>query len=153
GRWLLDISDQLQKLQQLHASGALTDAEFSRAKQAVLGGTPREAAREADGASLRARFLQKAPTGPPPGAPEKPPAPSASASAAPGQPCPYGPVAPKFATLESGEQHRFTFGIQPFVYKKGKFFPPVVAGWYLDLTRFLWHLTDRRILIEPYEVS
>jgi len=32
----MNIADELQKLQQMHESGALSDAEFIRAKQAVL---------------------------------------------------------------------------------------------------------------------
>jgi uncharacterized Tic20 family protein len=35
----MNISDELQKLQQLHQSGALTDEEFARAKEQLLGGS------------------------------------------------------------------------------------------------------------------
>jgi uncharacterized Tic20 family protein len=35
----MNISDELQKLQQLHQSGALTDDEFARAKEKLLGGS------------------------------------------------------------------------------------------------------------------
>jgi hypothetical protein len=34
----MNLSDEIEKLRQLHASGALTDAEFAQAKQAVLSG-------------------------------------------------------------------------------------------------------------------
>lgn len=34
----MNLSDEIEKLQQLHASGALTDAEFAQAKQTVLSG-------------------------------------------------------------------------------------------------------------------
>ena len=34
----MNISDELQKLQQLHQSGALTDDEYARAKDKLLGG-------------------------------------------------------------------------------------------------------------------
>lgn len=36
----MSIADELQKLDQLRASGALTEAEYHRAKQHVLDGTP-----------------------------------------------------------------------------------------------------------------
>lgn len=36
----MSIADELQKLDQLRASGALTEAEYHRAKQRVLDGTP-----------------------------------------------------------------------------------------------------------------
>jgi hypothetical protein len=47
----MNIADELQKLQQLHASGALNDEEFAKAKQAVLNGTPpaRASGSEGDG--------------------------------------------------------------------------------------------------------
>jgi uncharacterized Tic20 family protein len=35
----MNISDELAKLQQLHQSGALTDDEFARAKERLLGGS------------------------------------------------------------------------------------------------------------------
>jgi uncharacterized Tic20 family protein len=35
----MNISDELQKLQQLHQSGALTDDEYARAKDKLLGGS------------------------------------------------------------------------------------------------------------------
>jgi hypothetical protein len=36
----MSIADELQKLFELHRSGALTDAEYARAKAAVLAGSP-----------------------------------------------------------------------------------------------------------------
>ena len=36
----MPLADELEKLQELHASGALTDAEFSAAKQALLALAP-----------------------------------------------------------------------------------------------------------------
>lgn len=36
----MSIADELQKLDQLRTSGALTEAEYHRAKQRVLDGTP-----------------------------------------------------------------------------------------------------------------
>jgi hypothetical protein len=36
----MSIADELKKLQDLHASGGLTDAEYAKAKEAVLRGTP-----------------------------------------------------------------------------------------------------------------
>jgi hypothetical protein len=36
----MSIADELKKLQDLHASGGLTDAEYAKAKEAVLSGTP-----------------------------------------------------------------------------------------------------------------
>jgi hypothetical protein len=41
-----DIADQLQQLQQLRESGALSDEEFAQAKQAVLSGTRDKSTRE-----------------------------------------------------------------------------------------------------------
>jgi uncharacterized Tic20 family protein len=35
----MNISDELQKLQQMHQSGALSDEEFARAKEKLLGGS------------------------------------------------------------------------------------------------------------------
>jgi phage shock protein C len=42
-RWeieAMNIADEMEKLQALHARGALTDDEFARAKEAVLSGSP-----------------------------------------------------------------------------------------------------------------
>src|ERR671923_326531 len=36
----MDLADELRKLQDLHASGALTDEEFAAAKARVLAGEP-----------------------------------------------------------------------------------------------------------------
>lgn len=40
----MSISDEIERLQQLHASGALTDAEFAAAKQLVIDGAGRASA-------------------------------------------------------------------------------------------------------------
>ncbi|MCE9637289.1 MAG: SHOCT domain-containing protein [Planctomycetes bacterium] len=37
----MSISDEIERLQQLHASGALTDAEFAAAKKLVIDGASR----------------------------------------------------------------------------------------------------------------
>jgi phage shock protein PspC (stress-responsive transcriptional regulator) len=36
----MNVAEEIEKLQVLHARGALTDEEFARAKQAVLSGSP-----------------------------------------------------------------------------------------------------------------
>lgn len=42
GRCCMSIADELQKLQQLHSSGALSAEEYTKAKQAVLRAASRE---------------------------------------------------------------------------------------------------------------
>jgi phage shock protein PspC (stress-responsive transcriptional regulator) len=49
----MSLADEIQKLDALRASGALTDAEYARAKERVLGGEP--AADEPFGALKRFR--------------------------------------------------------------------------------------------------
>lgn len=46
----MSVADEIQRLQQLHISGALTDAEFADAKAAVLAGASSERQRSGDGA-------------------------------------------------------------------------------------------------------
>ncbi len=46
-----DVARQLQELQQLHGSGALSEAEFAEAKRAVLHGLPHESTRDGDRAA------------------------------------------------------------------------------------------------------
>jgi hypothetical protein len=36
----MSLADELKKLQDLHSSGGLTDDEYAKAKEAVLGGAP-----------------------------------------------------------------------------------------------------------------
>jgi len=66
---------------------------------------------------------------------------------------PYSPRAPKFAKLETGEVHHYTFTVYPFIYKNGSFIPPQLPGWYPDATHSTWHLTDVRILVEADETT
>jgi hypothetical protein len=65
----------------------------------------------------------------------------------------YGPVTPRIAQLEADERHLYTFAVKPATYRQFSWFPPRLPGWFEDGTRFIWHLTDRRILVEPYEVG
>ncbi len=65
----------------------------------------------------------------------------------------YGPVTPFLASLEPDERHLYTFTINPYVFKEGCVFPPRIAAWYPEGTRFVWHLTDKRILVETCEMS
>jgi hypothetical protein len=151
----MSIADELQQLRQLHESGALSDEEFAKAKQAVLNAALREPSKVAgkEPASIR-DHLQKpapAPASPQrhgastqPGAPDTPPVKPVLA---------YDPVAPRLAHLEPEERHLYTFTIVPFIYKQASFFPPRIPAWYPDGTRFIWHLTDRRVLVEPYEIG
>jgi hypothetical protein len=48
----MSITEELAKLQQLHESGALSDEEFARAKEAVLNETPPARAGRSEGEGL-----------------------------------------------------------------------------------------------------
>jgi DNA-directed RNA polymerase subunit RPC12/RpoP len=67
----------------------------------------------------------------------------------------YGPVAPKFAQLEAHERHLFTFTIKPFVYIGGweAFWRMKWPGWYWDFSQSILHVTDKRLLVEPYKAG
>lgn len=149
----MDIADQLQKLHELHERGGLSDEEFAKAKQAVLKGSPDVKATEADKQPSSPRGHLRHPTHPPlqPQEPKPPGAPGVAAAQATA--LAYGPVAPKLAQLEADERHLYTFAIKPATYRKFRAFPPQLPGWFEDGTRFIWHLTDKRILVEPYEVG
>jgi len=68
---------------------------------------------------------------------------------------PYGPVATKFAQLDAHERHIYTFTIQRCIHIGGwqAFWRMKLPGWYPDFTLFVLHLTDKRILVEPYKVG
>jgi hypothetical protein len=134
----MNIADELVKLKQLHDSGALNKEEFAKAKQAVL--NQRAGADSEAPETIQDHLMRKA---------EKPKAPASAPKKGPA----YAAVAPKVATLDPGECHLYTFTISPHVYREATFFPPRFAGWYTDFTRFIVHLTDRRILVEPYEFT
>jgi len=141
----MNITDQIQQLHQLHVGGVLSDEEFAQAKQAVLTGNRNTGGEKADKLppSLRAHLMR--PTAPRPA--------STPASAKQGLASPYGPVSPRLATLEPSEKHLHTFTLSPYVFKEGAIFPPRLPAWYPDNTRFLWHLTDSRIVVEPSEMG
>jgi hypothetical protein len=48
----MDVADELEKIRKLHDSGALTDDEFAKAKDAVLRGAGAEPAASADDSFL-----------------------------------------------------------------------------------------------------
>src|SRR5437660_1592210 len=60
----------------------------------------------------------------------------------------YAPVAPKFARLDAHERHLYTFMINLLVRKGWRQLK--IPGWYATLSHFILHVTDKRILIEPY---
>jgi hypothetical protein len=152
----MDIADQLQKLHQLHVSGALSAEEFTKAKQAILNGSPDRRTQEGDKqpSTLRGHLMRPAAHQPqePQGESKATPVPVVPA-AAEVPALAYGPVAPKVAELEADERHLYTFTINPATYRQFNWFPPQLPGWFVDGTRFIWHLTDKRILVEPYEVG
>jgi hypothetical protein len=60
----------------------------------------------------------------------------------------YGPIRPKVARLKADERHLYTFKINLCVRKnlwEGKW-----PGWYPTMSFCILHVTDNRILIEPY---
>lgn len=63
----------------------------------------------------------------------------------------YAPTALKVAQLDPNEQHLHSFIIFPYVYEKrgGMFLK--FAAWHSENTRYFLHLTDWRMIIEPYE--
>lgn len=64
----------------------------------------------------------------------------------------YAPIPLKVAQLESDEEHLHSFGIFPCVYERRGLILRF-AMWYRDDTAYYLHLTDRRIIVEPYEVG
>ncbi|WP_338765140.1 PspC domain-containing protein [Massilia sp. METH4] len=52
----MTISDEIRRLHELHQAGALTDAEFARAKERLLNGAPPPAAGDGDLASEFSRL-------------------------------------------------------------------------------------------------
>lgn len=151
----MDIAEQLHKLKSLHEIGALSDEEFAQAKHAVLDGPPREPSKEAakEPTSIRSHLLQPSSASPVPQPQEDRKQPGAPDATHTQPPLPYDPIAPRMAHLELGERHFYTFTVVPLNYKKGSFFPPQIPGWSPDGTRFFWHLTDRRLLIEPIQIG
>ncbi|MBB3224871.1 PspC domain-containing protein [Pseudoduganella umbonata] len=53
----MTISDEIRRLHELHQAGALTDAEFARAKERLLNGVPGQAAGAGNG-DLASEFSQ-----------------------------------------------------------------------------------------------
>jgi hypothetical protein len=151
----MDIADQLQKLHQLHVSGALSAEEFARAKQAILSGSPDKPTPEEDKqpSSLRGHLLRPAKGRLEPQEESKATAVPVVPAAAEAPALAYGPVTPRVAKLEADERHLYTFAVRPTTYRTFNLFPPRLPGWFVDGTHFIWHLTDKRILVEPYEAG
>ncbi len=66
---------------------------------------------------------------------------------------PFAPYPMRVASLIPGEKHLYSFIIEPYLYLPGRLFPPRFEGWEPEYTRFLFHLTDGRIILEPYPLS
>src|SRR5262249_11618787 len=73
-----------------------------------------------------------------------PPAPAGPAD-------PYRPLAPRAAALEPGEPHLYSYFIATYARRPWSLLPPRLPGWYPDHLRFDLHLTDRRLILEPFE--
>src|SRR5579871_6075741 len=149
----MDLATQLHQLQELRKSGALTEEEFTKAKQILLGGaaTPDTATSE-QASAVKDHLLRKTAPSSSTTPPKQPDAP-ATASQEQSQAAACAPLAPKYARLEPNEQHQYTFTISPVYRKPGSFLAGRLPTWASTGTRFYWHLTDRRVVIEPYEVS
>jgi hypothetical protein len=63
----------------------------------------------------------------------------------------YAPMPLKTARLADGEQQIHSCVIHPYVYEKQGGFFLKISAWYPENTRFYLHLTDQRIIVEPYE--